>query len=150
MRIPIQPLFLGFCVLTIGCKHETKVHELKDVYESFGRHKPETQFPFFVLSDEARKKIDKNKLELFTKAQTDIDLINSHQQPIFCKQVMVVSDGGTTSFEGPEYNITRHSHLDRLNGLPCVWRGITIEFKVANPGYQELKEVRQTWVEFLP
>jgi hypothetical protein len=150
MRIRILPPSLALCTLMLGCKHETKIHELKDVFETFGRHKPTASFPFFALGDEAKRNIEKYRLEIFIKAQADIDLIYSDQQPIFCNQEVVVIDGGTTIFKGRYYNITKHSQLNQMNGLPCILHGITIHFNGGRIGSPELKEISQTWVEFLP
>ena len=136
----------------IGCKVPTTtyVYEQKDIFEAFGRRKPKIVSPLFLLADEARKNIPEDKLALFIRAQNDIDLITSGQDPITC-QMGYCDDGGTKIYSCADYIITCWSQIREINGVRCVKHGISIKFNSQFLGMNHpFDDVAQTWIEFWP
>lgn len=144
---------LATILISLGCKEPTKtyVYESKDTFEAFGRRKPTVSTPLFLLTDEARKNIPKEKLKLFIRAQSDIDLVLSGQQPLYCDPAMHVMDGGTTIYSNADYVITHWREIREIDGVRCTRKGISIKFNSKYLGMNRpFDDVSQTWIEFWP
>ncbi len=146
--IALAWLTLGFTLLACKSPTTTYVYESKDIFEAFGRRKPNVSSPLFLLTDDARKNIPKEKLAMFIRAQNDIDLITSNQEPIFC-QIGFLTDGGTKIYSCSDYVITHWSEIRKIDGLHCTKRGISIKFNTPNLGMNKpFDDVSHTWIEF--
>ena len=134
---------------TAGCKRPEPSIPSQDVFEALGRRKPTVTSPLFVLSEEAKKNIPKEKLALFIRAQQDIDLIVSGQEPIFCSLGGIWLDGGTKTYSGADYVITHWKEIREINGVRCTRKGISIKFNSPYLGMNRpFDDVSHTWIEF--
>ena len=133
----------------IGCKCPQFAPSNQDPYEILGKRKPTVTSPLFVLSEEAKKSIPPERMSLFIRAQQDIDLIVSGQEPVFCSLGGVWLDGGTRTYSCSDYVITYWREIRKINGVDCTKKGISIKFNTPYLGMNRpFDDISQTWIEF--
>ncbi|MBK7292204.1 MAG: hypothetical protein IPI84_00005 [Holophagaceae bacterium] len=136
-------------LIGVGCMQPQVEPAHQDIYETLGRRKPTVTTPLFALSEEVRRSIPAEKLGLFIRAQRDIDLIVSGQEPVFCTLGGVWLDGGTKSYSCSDYVITYWKEIRQINGVDCTRKGVSIKFNTAFLGMNRpFDDVSHTWIEF--
>jgi hypothetical protein len=102
----------------------------------------------FNLQSEAWSKIPESQRLLIEQAQKDLELVASGKDPSSLKRKLVTFDGGTTTFECEEYEITVWKELVTLNKVLFQKRGISISFHAQHSSeYSHRDIVANTWLE---
>jgi hypothetical protein len=101
------------------------------------------------LDTKAAMSLPKEKIAIFTRANTDLDLVSSGRDPLYSRLSGVFLDGGTKQYTSSEYVITSWHELRQIHGVSCNKRGVSIKFNDPVPALNGLlDDFSYTWVEF--